>query len=213
MNKSHRRVSALMLLIAWLAMPTMAVLAKELSSLTVTGPGIQGEVTLKGPDEMMKLMEAGFFDTYAEARTSAPENSGEPYTILAYLDLEGKIVPFVRMDYYPARPGEHGYVHTTGRGEGASFRSVDEWSTLPARAETVFRDLMMAQGVTLQSAVSIPAPAVVAAELAPAEAAPAAEARPADARPAPTLYAALAAAILALAGAGLLRARKLRESR
>lgn len=208
MKRSTRSLLFTGLMLALLAISTLGVMAKELGKMTISGPGIKGEMTLDKLDETGKIEDTGFF--VSSESVKAPENLGTPYHITAYLNLDWKEVPFVRMEYYPAGPKERGYVHYTGRLDGDSLREVDQWAIPPARGESAFRSVMKGRGVTVQ--VAVPAPAV-------AEVAPAVEAagpRPATTTgaPAPALYiAALAAVILAIAGAALLRGRKLRESR
>src|SRR5688572_19525243 len=126
MNRTKRHVLSLILVIALLAISTSVVLAKELGLLTISGPGIKGEVTLKDPDAMMKLEQSGFFDQTAFIKP--PEKLGEGYNITAHLNLDGKMVPFVEMVYYPTSEGEPGYVHFTGRLSGEKLQTVDQWN-------------------------------------------------------------------------------------
>ena len=49
------------LLVAVLVIPTFAVLAKELGSLTITGPGIDGQLVLDDPEFRQKqLIDRGY---------------------------------------------------------------------------------------------------------------------------------------------------------
>ena len=200
MNRTKRHILSLIMLIALLAIPTLVVFAKELGLLTISGPGIKGEVTLNDPEEMMKLEQSGFFDQAVLAK--APTGLGEGYAITAHLNLDGKVVPFVEMVYYPTEAGQPGYVHYTGRINGETLQKVDEWNILTRASDTAFRGLMTANNITLQSAL-IKAPA----EVAPAEPAVVEPVvAPAVARmPAQPSYVilALVATILVLAGAGL----------
>jgi len=172
--KRKLRLTTLLLLVLLLAAPTLAVLAKEISSVSVEGPGIDGEITLTGGDDMYSLMDAGFIDTMGFMSAPA-QKLGTPYTITVHLDLDGKVLPFVRMEYYPMEAGRAGYVHTTGRLDGESLRDVDQWSIMPQAADDLFRKLMSEQGVELQTAVFAAAPAASAPQAeAPAVHAPAA---------------------------------------
>lgn len=211
MNRTKRHVLSVVLLIALLAMSTSVVLAKELGLLTISGPGIKGEVTLKDPKAMMGLEQSGFFDQTSFIKP--PENLGEGYNITAHLNLDGKMVPFVEMVYYPTKEGEPGYVHYTGRLNGEKLQSVDQWQTLSLSADKAFRSLMTANNITLQSALN-PAPVAEApAVKEPAVVAPAVEpvAAPA-ASPAPAqtsyLIPAVLAAILLFIGAGFVLRRR-----
>ncbi len=89
------------------------------------------------------------------------ENLGEGYNITAYLNLDGKMVPFVQMVYYPIEAGKPGYVHYTGRLNGESLQPVDQWSMLSSDADIAFRGVMEFYGIKLQSAI-LAAPAAAA---------------------------------------------------
>jgi hypothetical protein len=209
MNKTKRHILFLMLVIALLALSTTVVFAKELGLLTISGPGLKGDVTLKDPDQMMKLEQSGFFDQTAFVKP--PENLGEGYNITAQLNLDGKMVPFVEMVYYPTKEGEPGYVHYTGRLNGEKLQSVDQWNILSLSADKAFRGLMTANDITLQSALITapaavePAAPVVEAPAAEPVAAPAASPAPIQA---PYLIPAVIAAILLFVGAGVVLRRR-----
>lgn len=208
--KRTLRLPVLALMLLLLAIPTMAVLAKEISSLIVTGPGIKGEITLDGKDDMLGLMDAGLIDNTG-AMTAPKQTLGTPYTITINLDLGDKILPFIRMDYYPMQAGQAGYVHTTGRLDGEALGEADEWSVMPLKADDLLRRLLRAKGVELQSAVQAPAAEKVTAPevAAPAAAAPAAAPQashsPLTIQP---VYFALLAVLIVLVGAGLLLRRR-----
>jgi hypothetical protein len=205
MNKTKRHILTLTMLIGLLAIPTLVVFAKELGLLTISGPGIKGELTLSDPKDMMKLEQSGFFDQAVLAK--APTGLGEGYSITAHLNLDGKIVPFVEMVYYPTEAGQPGYVHYTGRLNGETLQKVDEWNILTRASDDAFRSLMTANNIALQSAL-IKAPAAVA-PVAPAVVepvvAPAVSPRPVQP---PYMILALVATIVVLAGAGLALRRR-----
>jgi len=150
---------------ALLAIPSTVVFAKELGLLTISGPGIKGEVSLNNHDDMMNLEQSGFFDQAKFVKP--PENLGQGYNIVAHLNLDGKLVPMVEMTYFPAEEGQPGYIHYTGRLNGESLQPVDEWAQMRPPAEKALRDLMIANKITIQPAV-ITAPAVVAPVIGPA---------------------------------------------
>lgn len=206
MNRTRRYVLFLMLLIALLAISTSVVFAKELGLLTISGPGIKGDVTLKDPKAMMDLEQSGFFDQAVLAKP--PKDLGEGYNITAHLNLDGKMVPFVQMVYYPTQEGQAGYVHYTGRLNGEALQTVDEWHLLNRTADGALRDLMTANNITVQSAL-ITAPAAVAPAREPVSA-PAVEPVTAPAAPAqtPSLIIALVVGILALTGVALAARRR-----
>jgi hypothetical protein len=166
-----RHLLLLALMIALLAIPTFVVFAKELGSLTITGPGIDGRLSLGDPKDMMGLEEAGFFDQAALKAPPKDLNMKAGYAISASLNLDGKMVPFVEMMYFPTEEGKPGYVHYSGRLQGESMQPADDWAMLNVSADTAFRELMAANNVTLQSALvaatvksEVPAEAPAAAE-------------------------------------------------
>jgi hypothetical protein len=210
MNKTKRHLWLLMLVLALLAIPTIVVFAKELGKLTITGPGIKGELSVSDPN--FTLEKTGFFDQ--AALTKVPENLDldAGYSITAHLNLDGKIVPFVQMVYYPTEESQPAYLHYTGRLEGDALQVVDEWGILNRNADSALRSLLTANNVTVQSALVV-AP-VVAEPAVEAPAVPAAAAEPATVpataqAPVQISYVILGvlAAIL-LAGAGLMIRRR-----
>lgn len=208
MNKPKRHLLVLTLMIILLAISTSVVLAKELGLLTISGPGIKGEVTLKDPDAMMNLEKSGFFDQAFLSKPPKGLDLDKGFNMTAHLNLDGKMVPYIQMDYYPTNDGQAGYVHYTGRLEGETLRVVDEWHLLNLKADRALRNLMTANGITVTSAL-VSAPAAVAPAKEPVSAL-AAEPVTAPAAPARTsgLIVALVAGILALTGIALALRRR-----
>jgi hypothetical protein len=173
MKTTHRLTLSLFLL-ALLAIPTFAVLAKELGRLTISGPGIKGELTLDDPNELMSLWEAGIIDTYGFVK--APDGLGQGYTINTYMNIEdGKQIPFIEMVYYPAEEGQQGYVHITGRlQEGTTLTPADDWSRMTLTADKALRMVLKGHNIQLQTAVLV-APVAAAPEKSVAEAPAAAD--------------------------------------
>jgi hypothetical protein len=207
MKKAKKSILFLLPVIALLAIPTLVVFAKELGALTISGPGIKGELTLNDPKAMMNLEQSGFFDAAVLSKPPTDLNLNAGYTVTSHLNLDGKVVPFVQMVYYPTKEGQAGYVHYTGRLDGDILKPVDEWQLMRPDADKAFRNLMNANNITLQSAlVSAPAPAA---------AAPAVEVKPTGAPAAtfvsiqtPYLTPIVIGALLLLAGAGLMLRRR-----
>ena len=200
--KTKRQLLLIVLVLALLAIPTMVVLAKELGSLTISGPGINGEMTLNDPKFMMNLEQSGFFDQAVLTKAPTNLNLEAGYNITAVLNLDGKLTPFVQMVYYATNEGQPGYVHYTGRLQGETMQKVDEWNILSRSADDAFRALMTANNVTLQSALvaatvksEAPAPAAVQPVTAPV-------ASPAPVQPSYIILA-VSAMIVLLVGAGL----------
>ena len=156
MNKTKRYILSLIVLIGLLAIPTLAVFAKELGLLTISGPGIRGELTLNGPGQWGKLEDSSFFvqENFIE---QAPENLGQGYTLIASLELDGKMTPFVKMVYYPAEKGQPGYFHYTARLDGKALQPLDDWGISSLQGDQAFRALMHSNNITVQSAIlSVP---------------------------------------------------------
>jgi hypothetical protein len=210
MNKVHKHIWFLFLMIGLLAISTSVVFAKELGLLTISGPGIKGEVSLDDHESMMNLEQSGFFDQAFLSKP--PKDLGEGYDITAHLNLDGKLVPFIQMVYYPTNEGQSAYVHYTGRLEGDSLQPVDEWHLLNRKADGALRELFAANKITVQSAL-IKAPAVVESVREPVAAleeqpvAPPAATSPAPAQM-PYLIPALVVGALALMGLALALRRR-----
>jgi len=200
MNKAKKSVLFLLLVIALLVIPTFVVFAKELGMLTISGPGIKGELTLKDPKAMMNLEQSGFFDDAVLSKPPENLNLDAGYKITAHLNLDGKVVPFIQMVYYPTNEGQAGYVHYTGRLDGQTLQAVDEWHLMRLDTEKAFRSLMAANNITLQSAlVTVPPVAAPAVDVEPVTV----PATSSAAAQVPYLIPIAIAAILLLMGAGL----------
>jgi hypothetical protein len=205
MNKTKRHLLLVMLVLAMLAVPTLVVFAKELGSLTISGPGIKGEITLNDPNNMMKLEQSGFFDQALLAKAPKDLNLEAGYTITATLNLDGKAVQFAKIVYYPTNEGQSAYLHYLARYQGDALQSVDEWDVLSRDADSVIRGLMTANNITVHSAL---AAASVKAE-APAPAASSAQPvtapiTPRSAVQTPYLVLGISVALILLLGAGML---------
>jgi hypothetical protein len=210
MNKIHKHILFLFVMIVLLALFTTVVFAKELGLLTISGPGIKGEVSLNDHDAMMNLEQSGFFDQAFLAKP--PKDLGEGYNITAHLNLDGKLVPFIQMVYYPTNEGQSAYVHYTARLEGDTLQPVDEWHLLNMKADGALREVMTANKIIVQSAL-VKAHEVVAPAKEPVAEPAAVEPVAAPAvSPAPTqvpyLIPALVVGILALMGFALALRRR-----
>jgi hypothetical protein len=215
MNKVHKPILFLFLMIALLAISTSVVFAKELGLLTISGPGIKGEVSLNDHEAMMNLEQSGFFDQAFLSKP--PQDLGEGYNVTAHLNLDGKLVPYIQMVYYPTNEGQSAYLHYTGRLEGDTLQPVDEWHLLNRKADSALRQVLTANNITVQSAL-IKAPAVVEPVKEPVAAAEVESVpAPATTSPAPAqmpyLIPALVVGMLALMGLGFaLRRRTITHS-
>ena len=165
--KVNKHILFVFLITALLALSTTVVFAKELGLLTLSGPGIKGEVTLNDHNTMMNLEHAGFFDQAVLAKP--PKNLGEGYNLTAHLNLDGKLVPYIQMVYYPTYEGQSAYLHYTARLEGETLQATDEWHLLNIKADSALRKLLTANNITVQSAL-VKAPEAVAPAKEPAKA-------------------------------------------
>ena len=207
MNKVNKHILLVFLIIALLAISTSVVFAKELGLLTISGPGIKGEVSLNDHDAMMNLEQSGFFDKAFLAQP--PKGLGEGYNITDHLNLDGKLVPYIQMVYYPTNEGQSAYIHYTARLEGDTLQPVDEWHLLNRKADGALRDVMTANNITVQSAL-IAAPAVVEPVKEPVAAAEVESAAVSSPAPVqiPYLIPALVVGILTLMGLALALRRR-----
>lgn len=203
--KVHKHILLVFLLIALLAISTTVVFAKELGLLTISGPGINGEVSLNDHDAMMNLEQSGFFDQAFLSKP--PEGLGEGYNLTAHLNLDGELVPYIQMIYYPTNEGQSAYIHYTARLEGDTLQPIDEWHLLNRKADGVLRDVLTENHITVQSAF-VKAPEGVA----PAKETVAEPVAVSTASPAPTqlpyLIPALVVSLLALIGFALVLRRR-----
>jgi hypothetical protein len=207
MNKTKRHLLLVMLVLALLAVPTLVVFAKELGALTISGPGIKGELTLNDPKYMMKLEQSGFFD---QALTKAPTdlNLDAGYTLTTTLNLDGKSVQFAKIIYYPTSEGQSSYLHYVARYQGDSLKPVDEWDILSRDADTTLRAMLTGNKVAVQSALvaapvkaEAPAPAASVAQ-------PATPVTPRAPIQTPYLVLGISAMIVLLVGAGWVLRRR-----
>ena len=197
--KNKRYIPSILLAMLLLLLPT-TVYAKELGQLTITGPGIQGELKITDSNVLIKLMDANFFNE-DNILKSAPENLGQGYVITSFMKIEGTLMPFLEMVYYSIDANTPGYMNITGRLNGTTLHKVNEWTTISPEADKMFRIVMTVNKVTLQSAV-ITAPQTQA-EVKPADS-------PVPASTSQSLYPTLTfvTALLILAGVTLLIRRR-----
>ncbi len=161
MKRLHRFALAPLLALAVLLVPSMLAAAKELASLTVSGHGINGILTLNDAQGLLRLEQYGFFGTTTDTSTLAnvPQNLGQGYAVTGYLNLDGNSVPFAQGIYYPAVAGAQGYIHFTGGLDGATMKptGVDRWAVVSPAAAAAFSSMLASQGVMLQPALGVSA--------------------------------------------------------
>src|SRR3989304_8233127 len=96
-----------LLAIAGLLIATTTAWAKELGALTISGPGIDGEITIDDPAAMRKLEESGFLDLSRRVRRPA-EDLGSGYAMTLHLNLEEGPGPWVAWGDFPGGAGGRG---------------------------------------------------------------------------------------------------------
>lgn len=152
MNKLKQRILSILLVLGMLMIPTLIVSAKEGIALTISGPGIKGEITLDSSDQLWRVEDSGFFGFSDKFEIiEAPESPGEGYNITASIIEDGELIPFVVMVYYPTGE-EAGLVNYISRINNDALQPVDEWARLSPNADKAFRALMESNNIVLQTA-------------------------------------------------------------
>jgi len=160
MNSARCRTVGWMLVAALLLTPTAIVAAKELGALTISGPGIKGELRVDGTQEMARLDGAGFFDL--SRKVEAPQGLGEGYTIVRYLNMEDGLVAWDKIVYYPDPAGGSDYIYYAGGIDKNNQGYSTGWYRARTGSAQVFQSVLAAHGVTI--AVGAPAPQAAPAE-------------------------------------------------
>ena len=153
MKKSGLRTLFFITLAALLVIPAGMALAKELGGMTVSGPGIKGELTLNDPEVMRKLETSGFLETAKIIQ--APEGLGEGYILTLFLNMEDGLQPWLQITYYPNNSGENGYFHAIDLMENASKQSVGKWYMVAPKAEASLRELLTNSGVAFTDSEAV----------------------------------------------------------
>ncbi len=109
MKKIKWILAALLVLI-----PSISALAKgEFTYITVSGPGITGDLTISDPALTQNFFAFGDF---SKGAIDTPADPGEGYQIIRSYVVNNKEAPFDSLQYYPYT----GYVYYNGLGEGSS---------------------------------------------------------------------------------------------
>ena len=94
--------------------PSISALAKgDFTYITVSGPGITGDLTISNPTLTQNFFAFGDF---SKGVVDAPADPGEGYRIIRSYVVDSKEAPFDSLQYYPYT----GYVYYNGLGEGSS---------------------------------------------------------------------------------------------
>jgi hypothetical protein len=186
MNGKPKLVLVLVFVLTLLLASAGLVWAKELGALTVSGPGIKGQVDIDGQQSLSRLEMSGFFEP--GKIVTAPEGLGEGYTITQHLVMESGPIEWQELVYYPGSAGLESYIYWVGPLSPDAPQNSDRWTVVQPEADEVMRSLLKAYGVTVVAAVLPQVEAnQPASEAQPAEGASAAaiEAQPEVLAPAP----------------------------
>jgi hypothetical protein len=146
--------------------PAGIVAAKELGALSVSGPGIKGELLIEDGDQLVELEQSGFLE--GSFVKSPPDGLGEGYAITQFLNMEAGPIEWQQLVYYPAAPGEQGYLYRVGPLNPDAPQAADQWRRIKPAANDLFRSILESHKVAVESAV----PAVLAEAPAQPAAAP-----------------------------------------
>ncbi len=178
MNKVQRHSICCVLVVVVLLLSVTAVAAKELGAMSISGPGINGELKIDNAKEMMSLDRSGFFDL--SLKIKAPEGLSNGYTIVRYLHMEEGLIAWDKLVYYPDPAGKQGYLYYEGPVDKAheGFGGIG-WYQVRQGTEAVFRNVLAAHDVAMVASAPgaaqsvAPKPASAASEASKANAAPA----------------------------------------
>jgi hypothetical protein len=154
MKKTRLQAVSGMVLAILLAIPAGMALAKELGGLTISGPGIQGTLTMDDPEAMRELEQTGFLEP--SKSVNLPKGLGEGYILTILLNLEDGPQPWIRVAYYPGQAGQSSYFNFVYLMEGSINKPGGEWYLAEPKVESALRELLGAHGVAF--AVPEPAP-------------------------------------------------------
>lgn len=121
--------------IAWIAaallilIPSISAFAKgEFTYITVSGPGLSGDLTVSNP----ALTQSFFaFADFSKGAIDAPADPGEGYQVVRLYVVDGKEAPFDSLQYYPYS----GYVYYNGLVEGSSEYDKKWYAADPSATE------------------------------------------------------------------------------
>jgi hypothetical protein len=164
--KVHRTL-ALVLALGSASAPLLTAWAKEAVSITISGPGLAGEVQVTDEDVFRALSDTGGADMSASL---LPALADEFYVIrIGIGDETGQVFATTVYHYYADPQGSRGYLQYFDV-EGGESSAEGNWFRAPAAWDGAFRSVLQSYGVTLDR---VPA-ALPAAQSQPAVLAPAA---------------------------------------
>lgn len=131
------------LVLAALLIPVQVTLAKgPPSKITISGPGIEGEIEITDPEMLEPFSFYQFNDL--ERRTDAPADPGTGYTITRYiLDNDGaELIAWDTLTYYP-REGELGLIYFDGLNpEFGATGGQGMWYLATPEGDAAMRDIL-----------------------------------------------------------------------
>lgn len=134
---------------------TGMVLAKGApSKVTISGPGLPGEVEITDP----KLLQAFSFFQFEniEQRIETPSEPGEGYVVTRYVENGAKLIPWDRAIYYPRRTDELGVVFLEGLIGPSSSQFDGYWYRASQEGDTAMRQILAEHLATPVQATSWP---------------------------------------------------------
>jgi hypothetical protein len=145
---SHVLLCTIIVATSLLALPHRVNAKGPAARITITGPGLTGEVVIEDRATLDTLSMAALEDFLAPL-TDIPENLGPGYELTRfYQDDNGSYIPFDRVMYYPDRSGQGGYVLYEGIVNGWSGNDGRWFPARPA-SDVVMRRVLADHGVVL----------------------------------------------------------------
>ena len=116
------------------------------SKVTISGPGLAGEVEITDPDQLLAF---SFFQFENIARKiEPPPTIGEGYVVTRYAQDGTKLVAWDRVIYYPGASGEVGIVFLEGIIGSSASEFDGYWYWASRDGDTVMRKILAEQKVT-----------------------------------------------------------------
>ncbi len=118
----------------------MALAKGPPSKVTISGPGLVGEVEITDP----KLLRAFSFFLFVniEQRIEAPSEPGEGYVVTRYIENGAELIPWDRAIYYPHPTDELGVVFLEGLIGPSSTQFDGYWYRASPEGDTAMRQIL-----------------------------------------------------------------------
>lgn len=124
-----------------------SVLAKGApSQVTISGPGLVGEVEVNDPDLLQAFSFFQFENIYR--KIEPPQQPGEGYVVTRYVQDGTQLIAWDRAIYYPGPPDEVGIVFLEGLIGPSASEFDGHWYRASWDGEAAMRQILAEQGVT-----------------------------------------------------------------